>query len=196
MYFIIFMCRYTFYQFNMMNGKDRDWRVTVIVLSTTKVSRRHERALMRFEGKLAGMVAYITSNRSWDVYRAWILHRSRFDDAMRRREGSGKQGWCRLLSGGTPEPPFSVTRWYPRALYSCVAREKVYENEHALSVTTTSTSATQPNCTTYAYYPSPKLFPVLTAKIAPASPASPPQRSLYIIGYFCGSRVSHCSTAL
>lgn len=38
-----------------MNDKKYNGRVTVMTLSTTKVSRRRERALMRFEGKLAGM---------------------------------------------------------------------------------------------------------------------------------------------
>lgn len=39
----------------MMNDKKYNGRVTVMALSTAKVSRRRERALMRFEGKLAGM---------------------------------------------------------------------------------------------------------------------------------------------
>lgn len=91
---------------------------------------------------------------------------------------SGKQGWCRLLSRGTPEPPFSVTCRSRRP----PTRKCMKTSTHSPSSTPTSTSASasRPNCTTSAYYP-PLNYSPLTAKITPRLrplPSSPPQHSL------------------
>lgn len=112
----------------------------------------------------------VASYRSWDVYRAWILHRSGFDDVVQVPGGgggrSGKQGWCRLLSRGTPEPPFSVTR-RPRPL----PWESVWKRARTLSVSSTSAKLHD-----LGVLSAPKLFPA-NRKNSPTSPAFPPQGS-------------------
>lgn len=170
------------YQSNMMNDKKYNGRVTVMALSTAKVSRRRERALMRFEGKLAGTErsklqklgrvssVNITSIRVW-----------RCGTSTGGR--SGKQGWCRLLSRGTPEPRS------PLHVDLDPSREKVYENEHALSVVGVATKLHDLGVLSV-----PKLFPA-NRKNSPMSP--PPLRktpSVFCIATFprLTRHATHC----
>lgn len=141
---------------------------------------------MRFEGKLAGMERR-ASYRSWDVYRAWILHRSGFDDAVQGRGGDERRGGgvgeARMMS---PIIPWNT--WAPRSplrggpapfpvrLRASRARESVWKRARTLR------HRRRPNCTTSAYYP-PLNYSPLTTKIAPHLPQNPlssfaPQDSL------------------
>jgi len=172
-----------------------NWRVAVRALSTAKISRRCERALMRFEGKLAGMERR-TSYRSWDVYRAWILHRSGFDDAVQRWESgreegeSGKQGWCRLLSCGTPEPRSPLRAGPATPVLFRVARAR-----KCMKTSTHSPSPTSAKLHDLRVLSAPKLFPA-NRKNSPLFPANPlvlyPARlSIFCIVTF--SRLTRCT---
>lgn len=127
---------------------------------------------MRFEGKLAGMERR-TSYRSWDVYRAWILHRSGFDDAVQRwKGGRGERiGEARMMSPIIPWntwAPFSVTCWsrHPRSLPRLArARKCMKTSTHSPSPTSAKLHDLR--------VLSPKLFPA-NRKNSPSSPAKPP----------------------
>lgn len=167
-----------------MNDKKCNGRVTVMALSTAKVSRRRERALMRFEGKLAGMErsklqklgrvssVNITSIRVWR---------------------------CGTSTGGEDRGSKDDVAYYsvehlslrsPLHVGLVPSREKVYENEHALS----PCRRRRPNCTTSAYYP-PLNYSPLTAKIAPRHPL-PPRKAptVFYIATFSRltRRAAHC----
>lgn len=106
--------------------------------------------LMRFEGKCRRG----KRRKLQKLRRAWILHRSGFDDDT--EGGEDREGWCRLLSGETPEPLI------PGCTFS--RRARVYENQpRTLSP---AVSASRLNYTGSAYYP-PLNYSPLTAKIAP-----------------------------
>lgn len=101
-------------------------------------------------------VRSVASYRSWDVYRAWILHRSGFDDVVQ-------------VPGGDRGSKDDVA-YYPVEHLSPVLRYTLISTPPARKCMKTSThspsSASRPNCTTSAYYPSLNYSP-LTAKIAP-----------------------------
>lgn len=74
----------------------------------------------------------VASYRTRDVYRAWILHRSGFDVA----HGRG----VRIREARMMSPIIPWNTWAPVLRYTLLfapPRGKVYENEHALSVTGT-----------------------------------------------------------
>lgn len=117
---------------------------------------------MRFEGKCRSD----KRRKLQKLRRAWILHRSGFDDDT--EGGEDREGWCRLLSGETPEPLI------PGCTFS--RRARVYENQpRTLSP---AVSASRLNYTGSAYYP-PLNYSPLTAKIAPCRhPSFPAPLSL------------------
>jgi len=124
---------------------------------------------MRFEGKLAGMERR-ASYRSWDVYRAWILHRSGFDDAVqgwkseRERKNRGSKDDVAYYPVEHLSPVLRYVLVPPSPFSSASrARESVWKRARTLR------HRRRPNCTTSAYYPSLNYSP-LTTKIAPRLP--------------------------
>lgn len=117
---------------------------------------------MRFEGKVYE-ASSVASYRSWDAYRAWILHRSGFDDDTEGGEEIGRRddvayyptehlspqvaGFTSLVSLRSFESVWKPARTPPRA--ASVSRLNNY------------TSST--------YYP-PLNYSLLTTKIAPCHP--------------------------
>ena len=112
---------------------------------------------MRFEGKCTSVPSY----RSWDAYRAWILHRSGFDDDT---EGEGEGSEVGMMS-----PIIRRNTWAPDSQLH-VGRafsRRVYENQPRTPSPPVSVSRL--NYTGSAYYP-PLNYSLLTAKIAPCHP--------------------------
>lgn len=174
--------------------KTVDWRIIVTALLTAKVSRRCERALMRFEGKLTGTEhsklqklgrvssVNITSIRVW-----------RCGTRMR---GSGKQGWCRLLSHGTPEPrsPLHPGLVVPPPFHFLArARESVWKRARILRRRRRGIGATA-KLHDLRILSALKLFPA-NRKNSPSSPTSPPRTpSVFCIATFSRltRRAAHC----
>lgn len=151
-----------------MNDKKYNGRVTVMALSTAKVSRRRERALMRFEGKLAGMErsklqklgrvssVNITSIRVW-----------RCDTST---GGGGKIGEARMMS---PIIPWNT--WAPVLRYTSVSsppvRKCMKTSTHSLRVVGVGVAAKLHDLGVLSAL---KLFPA-NRKNSPTSPLSSPQ---------------------
>lgn len=176
-----------------------NWRVTVRALSTTKISRRCERALMRFEGKLAGM-KHRASYRSWETKRVSSVNITsirvwRCGTRVGGWEGegeSGKQGWCRLLSRGTPEPRSPLRAGPAVPVLLRVARKYMKTSTH-------SPSPASAKLHDLRVLSAPKLFPAnhKNSPSSPANPSRPPPRktpSVFCIVTFSRltRRAVHC----
>lgn len=152
-----------------------NWRVTVRVLSTAKISRRCERALMRFEGKLAGM-KHRASYRSWDE--ACIEREYYIDQGLTMRYeggrvgGGGRIGEARMMS---PIIPWNT--WAPRSPSRAgPARPRsplrVARARKCMKTSTHSPSPASAKLHDLRVLSAPKLFPA-NHKNSPSPPANP-----------------------